>query len=344
MAKATQEEEGRQGPLGDHLDRQDRHREGHSRHAEEPASSRSGRSPRAISRRRRNGPRSSASRSPTAPMRNCSPTPRSRRSTTRCPTTCTCRCRCRRPRSRQARAVREADRAHRRRGREAGGGAPHGRADRRGLHGAPPSAMDAGRASWCGRASSATLRAVQVLFSYHQRRSRQCPQQGRYRRRRRSMTSAAIRSSPRAISSAPSRRAVVSLIDRDPEFHTDRTTSALVDFGEGRHLTFTVATQVVPYQRVNILGTKGRLEIEIPFNAPQGGAMSSISTTARTSAAPAPRPSSSPRPTSTSSRVRPSPAPSRARSRWSWRQDAILQMRVIDALFRSEKSGAWEKV
>ena len=66
---------------------------------------------------------------------------------------------------------------------------------------------------------------------------------------------------------------MVSLIDRDPVFHTDRTTSALIDFGEGRHLTFTVATQAVPYQRVNVVGTKGRLEIAIPFNAPQGGAM-----------------------------------------------------------------------
>ena len=66
---------------------------------------------------------------------------------------------------------------------------------------------------------------------------------------------------------------MVSLIDRDPVFHTDRTTSALIDFGEGRHLTFTTGTQMVPYQRVNVLGTKGRIEIAIPFNAPQGGAM-----------------------------------------------------------------------
>src|SRR5690606_4306826 len=66
---------------------------------------------------------------------------------------------------------------------------------------------------------------------------------------------------------------VISIIDRDPEFKTDRTTSAIVDYGEGRQLTFTVSTQSVPYQRVNIFGTKGRLEVEIPFNAPQGGAM-----------------------------------------------------------------------
>jgi predicted dehydrogenase len=32
--------------------------------------------------------------------------------------------------------------------------------------------------------------------------------------------------------------------------------------------TFTVGTQIVPYQRTNIFGTTGRIEIEIPFNAP----------------------------------------------------------------------------
>ncbi|HEX8813283.1 MAG TPA: Gfo/Idh/MocA family oxidoreductase, partial [Terracidiphilus sp.] len=31
----------------------------------------------------------------------------------------------------------------------------------------------------------------------------------------------------------------------------------------------TSSTQLVPHQRVNFLGTKGRIEIEIPFNAPK---------------------------------------------------------------------------
>jgi predicted dehydrogenase len=60
----------------------------------------------------------------------------------------------------------------------------------------------------------------------------------------------------------------ISLVDRDPAFGVDRTTSALMDFGAGRQLTFTVSTQAVPYQRIQILGAKGRVEIEIPFNAP----------------------------------------------------------------------------
>ena len=31
---------------------------------------------------------------------------------------------------------------------------------------------------------------------------------------------------------------------------------------------FTCSTQLVPYQRVNVFGTDGRVELEIPFNAP----------------------------------------------------------------------------
>ena len=61
---------------------------------------------------------------------------------------------------------------------------------------------------------------------------------------------------------------VASTIDRDPKFKTDRLVGGLADFGKGRHLSFTISTQLAPYQRVNIMGTKGRIEIEIPFNAP----------------------------------------------------------------------------
>ncbi|MFL6662180.1 MAG: Gfo/Idh/MocA family protein, partial [Rhizobacter sp.] len=61
---------------------------------------------------------------------------------------------------------------------------------------------------------------------------------------------------------------VVAAIERDPRFGTDRMASALLDFGHGRQLAFTVSTQSARYQRVQVVGTKGRLEIEIPFNAP----------------------------------------------------------------------------
>ncbi len=60
---------------------------------------------------------------------------------------------------------------------------------------------------------------------------------------------------------------VVGLIERDPAFGTDRLTSAMLDFPGGQAI-FTCSTQLAPYQRVHFLGTKGRIEIEIPFNAP----------------------------------------------------------------------------
>jgi predicted dehydrogenase len=62
---------------------------------------------------------------------------------------------------------------------------------------------------------------------------------------------------------------VVSCIDRDPVMKTDRLTSALLDFGGGKISTFTCSTQLMPYQRVNIFGTNGQIEIEIPVNAPK---------------------------------------------------------------------------
>lgn len=60
---------------------------------------------------------------------------------------------------------------------------------------------------------------------------------------------------------------ICGVTEYDPEFGVDRLTSGLLDFGRGIS-TFTCATQIVPYQRVNIFGTEGRVEIEIPFNAP----------------------------------------------------------------------------
>jgi predicted dehydrogenase len=60
---------------------------------------------------------------------------------------------------------------------------------------------------------------------------------------------------------------VAGRIDRDPEFGTDRLTSALIEFPHS-HLLFTCSTQMVPAQRVQIFGTTGRIEVEIPFNAP----------------------------------------------------------------------------
>ncbi len=60
---------------------------------------------------------------------------------------------------------------------------------------------------------------------------------------------------------------VCGVMELDPVFETDRQVSGIMVFGAGT-ATFTCGTQLAPYQRVNILGTDGRIEIEIPFNAP----------------------------------------------------------------------------
>lgn len=137
-------------------------------------------------------------------------------------------------------------------------------------------------------------------------------------------------------------RRVIALIDRDPEFKTDRMVSALVDFGEGRRLDFTVSTQSVPYQRVQICGTKKRIEIQIPFNAPLGGScevysddgtcLDGQSTTTETI------------PACNQYTLQGDEFSRVVRGEISLPygvEDAIRNMRVIDALFESEKTGAW---
>jgi predicted dehydrogenase len=140
-------------------------------------------------------------------------------------------------------------------------------------------------------------------------------------------------------------RRAIALVDRDPALGTDRTTSALLDFGASRQLSFTASTQACRYQRVNVVGTEGRIEIDIPFNAPRDGAMRiSVDSSGaldgsgiRTETLPA----------SDQYRLQAEAFSRlvRGEAAASWGiDDAIAQMRVIDALFRSEKSERWEAV
>ncbi|HVO18954.1 MAG TPA: Gfo/Idh/MocA family oxidoreductase [Anaeromyxobacter sp.] len=137
----------------------------------------------------------------------------------------------------------------------------------------------------------------------------------------------------------------VALVDRDPALRVDRTTSGLVDFGGGRHLDFTVATQCVPYQRVQLCGTKGRIEIQIPFNAPANGATrilvddgSALDGSGVTVEILPPCDQYGLEADAFSRAVRGEiPLPYGI-------DDALLNMRAIDALYRSERSARWEKV
>lgn len=138
---------------------------------------------------------------------------------------------------------------------------------------------------------------------------------------------------------------VIALVDHDPEFKTDRLVSALIDFGHGRHLDFTVGTQITPYQRVQIVGTKKRLEVEIPFNALPGCAMKIFTDDG-----------SQLGDVSAQSEVLPACDQYTLQGDAFARmvrgeippeygvEDAICNMRIIDALFRSVQSERWEKV
>jgi predicted dehydrogenase len=140
-------------------------------------------------------------------------------------------------------------------------------------------------------------------------------------------------------------RRVVTLVDRDPAFGVDRTTSALMDFGAGRQLAFTVSTQSVPYQRVQILGTKGRIEIQIPFNAPPDNPTrifvddGSLHGDRSARAIEFPVVDQYGLQGEAFSRAVRGAAPLDYGL-----EDAILNMRILDALRRSEASAAWEEV
>jgi predicted dehydrogenase len=62
-------------------------------------------------------------------------------------------------------------------------------------------------------------------------------------------------------------RNVWAAVERDPAMRVDRLASALLEFPSG-HAIFTCSTQLVPWQSVQIFGERGRVEVEIPFNAP----------------------------------------------------------------------------
>lgn len=136
---------------------------------------------------------------------------------------------------------------------------------------------------------------------------------------------------------------VAGALDLDPRFGVDRLASMILDFG-GRQAVGLCGTQVQYYQRIQIVGTKGRLEIEIPFNAPpdrpcrlaldrtgalDGGGVEILEMavcnqfTLQAEAFAA-----------AILDGRPQPVPL---------EDAVANMACIDAIARSSRTGAWER-
>jgi predicted dehydrogenase len=135
----------------------------------------------------------------------------------------------------------------------------------------------------------------------------------------------------------------IALIDRDPAFGTDRTTSALLDFGAGRRLDFTVSTQCLRYQRVHVVGSKGRIEVLIPFNAPQGEATRILVDT--DGALDGSAIQTETLPVSDQYTLQGEAFSRAVRGEITLPygvDDAVQNLRIIDALLRSEGSGQWE--
>ena len=137
----------------------------------------------------------------------------------------------------------------------------------------------------------------------------------------------------------------IALIDRDPAFRTDRLTSALVDFGNGRHLDFTVSTQLSPYQRVHLCGSTGRIEIQIPVNAPAGKQTTLWIDDGSLPGAAAARAETIAESDQYQLQGDAFSRAVRGEIELPYGVDsAVRGMQIIDALFRSETSGHWEKI
>ncbi len=132
---------------------------------------------------------------------------------------------------------------------------------------------------------------------------------------------------------------VISLVKRDTELGIDMLSSGILDFGRAQ-AQFSVSTQAFAAQRIEVVGSSGKLSLQIPFNMyPDVPAELSVTT-------------------SVSGRTvqcgpagqyrlmfdaysanllagKPEPTPA---------EDAIANMEVLDALFRSEASGGWEAI
>jgi predicted dehydrogenase len=140
-------------------------------------------------------------------------------------------------------------------------------------------------------------------------------------------------------------RRVVSLVERDETFGTDRLASVLADFGQGRQLNFICSTQTAGHQRVQVLGSKAKLEIIIPFNAPPDERTAITIDTgapfdgslARREILPAVDQYTEQAEAFALAVLGEKPLP------WGI-EDAIASMKVIDAVFASEKTGGWATV
>jgi predicted dehydrogenase len=138
---------------------------------------------------------------------------------------------------------------------------------------------------------------------------------------------------------------VVALIDRDPVLKTDRLASVIADFGEGRQLSFVCGQRTVQQQKMEILGSKGRVEILIPFNAPPGQRTAILVDTGPPFDGSLARREILPASDHYAEEVETFARAVLGEAPLAWSvDDAIAQMRVLDAVFESERTGGWVNV
>jgi predicted dehydrogenase len=147
-------------------------------------------------------------------------------------------------------------------------------------------------------------------------------------------------SSARFLTGAEPERALL-IAERDADFGTDILGTGILDFGQdGPRASFHISTQAFPVQRVEAIGQRGSLAVILPFNAyadvPMALEVSTGLGTRRIESGPVDQYGLMLAAFSRAVRAK-APAPTSP-------ADAIANMAAIDALFRSEKSGKWERV
>jgi len=128
---------------------------------------------------------------------------------------------------------------------------------------------------------------------------------------------------------------VLGLIERDPVFGTDTLTTGVLKFAQG-HSTFTCSTRLPPYQRMIFFGTEGRIEVLIPFNAPNDQPTEILLDSERIGF-----------PVCDQYEIQGSLFSQALRENQEQSiplEDAISNMAVIDAVFRSATTGQWEDI
>ncbi len=183
--------------------------------------------------------------------------------------------------------------------------------------------------------------AIQTFFSYHlldptNVRNRPPGGGGLY-----DIGSYAIVTARYAFGAEPTR--AVAALDRDPSLGVDRLASAILEFPGGRHLTFSTATQLSDHQRVTIVGETGRIVVMIPFNALPDRPMRIVIDDGSDFVGGGARVEEFPICDQYGLQGDAFVRAALGEEAFEFPvEDAVRNMRVIDALFRSAERGAWE--